>query len=148
MKPFERKRHTKSLRLWFRFKDDHIDLVRQEPVQIIASPSIGSIPKEGKNSGTWIELCDKKDQCISTRIVPGDPFLHITEQVLDGKMVAVVSERESGTFDIVVPYLPEAKSILLFASRERTKARTPKAAKCIGRFALKEQNRPGKKTNE
>ena len=145
METGERKHRPVSLRLWFRFKGVHVELIRQEPVQMIAPPSIGPIPKEGKNSGTWIELCDKKAQCISTRIVPGDPFLHITEQVVDGKLVAVVSERETGTFDIVVPDLPEAKSVLLFASRDRTKTRLSKAAMCVGHFELKGTKRTREK---
>lgn len=139
MESIKKKRQRNSIRLWFRFEGDYIELIRQVSVQMIAPPFVGDIPKEGKHSGTWIELLDKRDRRISTHLVADDPFQRITEQVINGKMVAVVSARDSGTFDIVVPDLPEVRSVLLFSSRHLAKAAIPKAAKRIGRFELNDR---------
>jgi len=99
------------------------------------------MPKEGKHSGTWVELRDKSDRRMSAHLSTGDPFCRITEQVVDGKMCAVVTTLDSGTFDIVVPDLPEAHSVLLFSSRDRAKTRSLNAGKLIGRFELKARQR-------
>lgn len=141
MATVDKTRQNQSLRLWFRFKGDQVELIRQEAVKMIAPPLVGNMPVEGKHHGTWVELRDIDDQRISAHHAAGDPFSHITEQVVDGKLCAVITALDSGTFDIVVPDLPNAHSALLFASRDHAKTRSLKAAVPIGRFTLKNQQR-------
>ena len=130
-------KHHRSLRLWFRFDGDRVELIRVEPVEMRALPSVGEAPRAGRHAGTWIELRDDGGQSISVHLVAGNPFRRVTERIVDGELRATIDVRRSGSFDVVVPDSQGARSAALFSSRDRMAARSVAAATLVGRFELR-----------
>lgn len=129
---------AETLRLTFRFDKDRIELIAQQRVRMIAPPAAGERPEGGKNSGTWVELQDRRGRAVAYRLLH-DPFrLHAEHHSPDGRIEHVERERESGEFEVLLPATPEGVAVAVWSSP--TEARLAnEAATEIARFDLREQ---------
>jgi hypothetical protein len=105
-------------RLTFRVEDDRVRLVAQERLTMAVLPS-EELGQDEARSGFWHELQDSAGRPLYRRVtrnplstgveIPADD----PEQPLAYEQVA----RPAGMFSVVVPDLPEGRSVALFASR-------------------------------
>jgi hypothetical protein len=138
--PIDTRAYRFSWRLRFRFSGSEVELIDQKRVAMIAPPSIGELPQEGKNSGTWLELRDSDDRTLFVRRLH-DPFQTIAEHHSpEGKIEAATRIPTNGEFETVVPDMPQLRTAILFSSPTDPKQRH-EVAKEIGRFSIGQERR-------
>ena len=125
--------------------EGEVELVDQTLVEMIAPQWPGPAPRAGENSGTWIEVRDPDDETLS-HISLYDPFaLRAEHHSPDGRIEMFEREMEEGEFEVLVPALPGARSLVLYSSPPEP-GRSLDAAAEIGRFELRprpEEQGPG-----
>jgi hypothetical protein len=135
-----------ALRLTFQFEGDKVQLINTERLEKLVPPMIGDPPEEGHHTGEWLQVRDGDDRPIFTRLL-NDPLrtrveVHDPEE---GPHI-VVGPPGRGTFDVLVPDLPDAAHVVVFASPALGKARGRglRPAEPLGRFDLRRKgNDPG-----
>ncbi len=133
------RKYRYSWRLVFRYDGERVELVDRKRVEMIAPPSIGPVPQEGRHSGTWLEIRDANDRLVFVRRLH-DPFRTTAEHHSpDGKIEVVRRLPVAGEFEAIVPDIPEMNSGVLFSSALSVlkDARSTEPAREIGRFPLK-----------
>ncbi len=136
MESVRTQRRLSSLRLWFRFEGDRIELTRQERLHMVPPPLVAEMPQEGTHGGTWVEVNDGRGRRLAVQLVPGDPFRQVNERGCEGKMRADVFPCSSGNFCVVIPDLPAAKAVRVLASHDGHRARLSVAARRVAEFRL------------
>ena len=135
------RRYRTSWRLTFRFEGRQVTLVRRERLQKVAPATTAETPTPGANSGAWLTVLDGHGQPVFHRLL-SDPFRTRAEHHSPDRRIELhVREPESGEFTVIVPEIPGATEVALYASpteRERMRA----AAAEIGRYPLAEP-KPG-----
>jgi len=132
--------------LTFEFDGTDVKLIDIERLEKLVPPMIGDPPDEGKHVGEWLQVRDGDDRPIFTRLL-NDP-LRTRVEVLDpeeGPHI-VVGPPGQGTFDALVPDLPDAAYAVIFASPApgKGRGRVLRPAELLGRFDLRVQgNDPG-----
>lgn len=112
-----------------------VELVDQALVEMIAPGVYGPAPREGENSGAWIEVRDDGDRQL-THIPLYDPFgLRLEHHLPDGPIEMVEREMEDGTFEVLVPAIAGARTLVLYSSPPE-RGRLLEAAAEVGRFVL------------
>ena len=135
-----------ALRLTFEFDGTEVKLIDIERLEKLVPPMIGDPPDEGEHVGEWLQVRDGDDRPIFTRLL-NDPLrtrveVHDPEE---GPHI-VVGPPDRGTFDALVPDLPDAAYAVLFASPAPGKGRGRglRPAEPLGRFDLRgQENDPG-----
>jgi hypothetical protein len=129
-------------RFTFAYRGDQVRLVSQQSVEMLTPAPATPSPQSGE-SGFWAELRDVNDASLSFRVLH-DPFRAVIESYSPGPTPAIrpreVSQRE-GTFVVLLPAIPEARSVVLFGSPAEARA-TGQAARELARFPLA-QTPPG-----
>jgi hypothetical protein len=134
---------AQTLRLTFAYDGVQVNLVSQQTVQMI-TPAPTTAPPQPGQSGFWAELRDANDQPVCFRVLH-DPFRAVTEAYSPGPK-SVIRPREAvrrqGTFVVLLPEVPEARSIVLFGSPpDATSPGQP--ARELARFPLAQSPRQG-----
>jgi hypothetical protein len=105
-------------RLTFRVEDDRVQMVAQERLRMAVLPS-EELDQEDARSGFWHELQDSAGRPLYRRVT-SNPLSTTVEIPTDDPEQPFAYEqvtRPAGTFSVVVPDLPEGRSVALFASR-------------------------------
>lgn len=111
----------RSVRLTFAYEGDHIRLLSQQPVEMIALPSDSTEPSESQ-SGFWYQLDDARGAPLY-RHVAQHPIRYDQEVFFDDDehtVRRVPVEQPSGVFTVVVPDIEEAERVSLHSSPIRT----------------------------
>jgi hypothetical protein len=106
-----------SIRLSFTFADGTVSLVEQQPRR---KPTSGTDALDYENeAGFWCELLDADGNRLFRRVMH-DPMradIEAFPSAPDGGPISRVSiERPSGSFDVVVPSLDAAVTVLIYRS--------------------------------
>ena len=128
----------RAVQLIFSYRGEDITLLEAHRVAMFVPPS-DSLENAGARSGFWIELCDSTERPIFRQamhhpiasdyeVFPADPRGEIIRQP--------VKARE-GAFSIVIPEMPEART-LCFIGSPVVATRRCDAAKEIARFEIAE----------
>jgi hypothetical protein len=111
------RRLERSLRLSFRFEGAAITLFDRREVEMRALPSHGLEGRDSAQfSGCWLELQASDGRVLYRRTVP-HPMIRRSELLAeDGSFSIHLWVPERGAFSVVVPGLPQAAELVIFAS--------------------------------
>jgi hypothetical protein len=124
-----------SWRLTFHFDGESVDLRSAERLPMVAPGASGEPPRGGERSGAWAELLDRDGEVLQHRPL-SDPFnLRAEHHSPDGAIEVHYRDPEPTDFEVVVPALPEADSVRLWASAMDEQKRLG-PARDRGRFPL------------
>jgi hypothetical protein len=146
-----------ALRVTFQYKGTNIRKIGQQRVEMIALPSHPTEGYEGQ-VGFWVELRDQNDKTVYRRVIRNPIHVHrevfAAEEELTRRPIIKTAR---GTFEIVVPDIPEAPNLVLFGTPQPlpTPLRSPhieaarppiprvgtEPAREIARFNLKEDTK-------
>lgn len=105
-----------SWRLGFHFDGESVELRRSERLPMVAPAAIGERPKAGEHSGAWLEILDDDGEVLDYRVLH-DPFhLRAEHHSPDGTIEVHFRRPEPTDFEVVLPALPGAESVRLWAS--------------------------------
>ena len=126
----------RSVRLVFRYKNDRIDLVSAQTVQMMPCPSDALVARK-KESGFWYELKDGRNKTIFRRVTqnPIRHFVELRSENPDRPFTWQKVENPSGTFVLVVPEMSKARHVSIFSSPPGAESLKP--AREIARFDLR-----------
>ncbi len=113
-----------ALRYTFEFEGTNVRILRQRRLDKQTSPSY---PREGADdeSGFWVELRDTSQKVLYRRVMD-DPTLRYEAPVDDnGALRTLEIGGRRGTFSVVVPFLPQARTLMVWASRPEDAAALP-----------------------
>jgi hypothetical protein len=125
-----------ALRLTFEYDGDDVKLVGTQRLQKVVPPMIGDPPEEGRHSGEWIQIHDADGRQLFTRLLNDPLRTRVEVHDPDTGPYIVTGPPGQGTFDVLVPDLPGAAAVVLYASPapEREALRP---ARRIARFDLR-----------
>lgn len=110
-------RPPRTLRLTFEYEGDQVRLISRQSVQMRTPPPHPTSIQPGQ-SGFWYEVRDRDDRVLYQRALHS-PIQTDTE-VFSNEPGATIHRRPienpRGTFEILVPDLPEGESVVLFSS--------------------------------
>jgi hypothetical protein len=130
---------TKAIRLTFSFQGDQVQLVSQEPVEMVLPPS-DPVNGVGEQKGFWYELRDAQGHPLYRRIMHSpirqdvEVFSNNPEQTVARHKVA----NRKGFFVAVVPAYDSGVAVTLSSSPIKAEL-SHQPAKEIARFMLKKQ---------
>jgi hypothetical protein len=130
--------------LTFRYdQDGAVELARRQELPMVAPGSPGPITSGGEYSGSWVELQDRQGRVLFERVLH-DPFRSMVEvHYPPGRKSKVVpGPRQAGEFEVLLPAIPEATTVVVWSS-ELDAERHNEAAREVGRFDLGEVTRGG-----
>ena len=129
----------RALRLTFQFDGDHVELIDTERLEKLVPPMIGDSPEEGRHTGEWLQVRDGDGRPMFTRLLDDPLRTRVEVHDPDEGPHIVVGPPGRGTFDVLVPDLPDAASAVLFASPALGKGKNEglRPAEPIGRFDLR-----------
>jgi hypothetical protein len=128
-------------RITFAYNEQGVELVSSEYVDMTA-PAPASKPITPDQSGFWVQLHGDDDKVVYQQQlhspirhehevfspVPGEPIRHVPRS------------RVEGTFDIIVPALPEAAHVTLHGSVGPEEQMRPAPARELGRYKVGQKN--------
>jgi hypothetical protein len=135
--PVDTRRFPSSWRLTFRYDEDGVvELADRVELPMIAPGSPGPMPSGGEYSGTWVELRDRQGRVLFDRVLH-DPFRTMLEvHHPPGRRSQVVpGPRQPGEFEVLVPAMAEATTVVVWSSPLQAERRN-EAAREVGRFEL------------
>lgn len=136
--PIDTRNFRTSWRLTFHFDGAQVTLVGQERVQKVAAGTTPDRPRPGENSGSWLELVDTSGGPLFHRLL-GDPLRTRAEHHSpDGRIELHLRAPDPCDFVAVVPDIPEASDVVLYASPTEPE-RIAEAAREVARFPLRER---------
>jgi hypothetical protein len=127
---------TRTLRLTFSSEGEQVRLVSRQSIDMIP-PGSGTTPPQPGQTGYWCELRDDSDRVLYA-IPLHNPLRSVVEAHSNDPRPAIHTREVAhprGTFVVLVPEIPEARTIVLFGSPCR-RGETHRAAKEIARFSL------------
>jgi hypothetical protein len=105
-----------SWRLTFWFDGTSVQLRRAERLPMVAPAAIGEAPSGDTNSGAWVEVLDDRGTVLHHRLLR-DPFHVLAEHHSpDGRIEVHFRPPEPTDFEVVVPALPQARSVRVWAT--------------------------------
>lgn len=115
---FESAEGPRALRLTFRYEGQRVEMIDQEELAMVIPPH-EELPTEGEVSGFWYELQDTEEATVYRHLVRNPMPTHVEVPTGDPSepLAYTAVDRPSGIFSIVVPDVPEARSVVLFGSR-------------------------------
>jgi hypothetical protein len=135
--PVDTRRFPSSWRLTFRYDEGGVvELADRKDLPMIAPGSPGPTASGGEYSGTWVELQDQQGRVLFERVLH-DPFRTMVEvHYPPGRKSKVVpGPRQPGEFEVLVPAMPDAATVVVWSS-ELDPERRNEAAQEVGRFDL------------
>jgi hypothetical protein len=132
-------RFYRTLRLTFAYEGSAVRLVSRMSVEMLL-PKPNAVPIREGQSGFWYELRDNRDRVLYQRAVHNpirfDVEIFPEDQKEPIRRRALANPR--GTFDLLVPDVPEGDSVVLFSSPSEPERSTGPAHE-LGRFSLKHE---------
>jgi hypothetical protein len=126
-------------RVRVRFDGTDLAVTEQSFADMIAPYTPGAPPGREDRSGAWFEVRDAKDEVLAYQRLH-DPFqIRAEHHSPEGQIEVFERKVETGEFELLVPALPEAESVVVFSSPVEP-GRTADAAKEVARFELKSRN--------
>lgn len=128
-------RHT--LRLTFSYRGRSVQLTARDRVAMIPPPGESTRIRPDQ-SGFWIELRDARGRVLYQRVVqsPIRFDVEIFEDETGGTIRREPVTDPGGTFELLVPDLPLAQSLVLMSSPPEPE-RAAEAAQALARFQLR-----------
>jgi hypothetical protein len=109
---------THSLRLTLSYSGTRVNLERIDRLEMIPSPDerVGSTEAR---AGSWVELRDADQRVLYQQILynPIRFDVEVAEDPVSGQLRRQAKGRSEGIFELVIPDMPEAETIRVFASR-------------------------------
>jgi hypothetical protein len=106
-----------AIRMTFTFsgRDIHLESIQRLIMRALPSHDTGSFESR---SGFWIELRDDNETVLYRRVLhnPIQYRVEIYPEGGEGEFTRVPVADPQGTFDVVVPDLPEARQMMVYAS--------------------------------
>lgn len=124
-----------SWRLGFHFDGESVELRSSERLQMVAPAAIGERPRAGEHSGAWLEVLDDHGEVLHYRVLDDPLHLRAEHHSPDGSIEVHYRPPEPTDFEVVVPVLPGAESVRLWASAPGEE-RQLEPARERGRFPL------------
>jgi hypothetical protein len=113
-------------------------LADSQRVQMIAPPSVTARPEQGTSSGFWFEVQDENGRVLFHRLLHDPLRMAVEVYYPDGKIQRVTGPPTEGEFEVLVPDIPGAATIVLFGSVPSSLAQREVApASELGRFPLR-----------
>jgi hypothetical protein len=129
---------AKAVRLVLSFDGDQVNLVSQQPVEMVVPPSDAVEGSEGQK-GFWCELRDSQDRPLYRKVMH-HPMREDVEVFSDDPRQHSVARRtvpnRKGVFVVLVPDLENGHAVTV-SSSPRSLARAHQPASVIARFDLK-----------
>jgi len=128
-------RSSHTLRLTFAYEGDKVSLARVQRVEMIASPSVTSLPQLGAHGGFWVEVRDTSGAVLFHRVLH-NPMRQMAEVHRLNQAVRLVTGMPGkGEFEVLVPDLPEASQVVLSGNPPETN-RSLDLSKELAAFSL------------
>ncbi len=138
------KPRSRALRLTFEYSDDEIELRSLRRLAMIPSPPHPLVP-DREERGFWIVLADANGRPLYRRVmenpirgdfevVTGDP---------DRPLARIPREEKKGTFFVVVPDIPGARTVAVFGAGAGTEQRAAPTRE-LSRFDLDSATEEGR----
>jgi hypothetical protein len=111
------KKITKARRLTFQYKGTDIKLISQYVLEKVIPPS--NFTKSQNQSGVWYEIIGSQNDIIYSRGISNALRTDIEVFSNEPDKESIVREKVpqiEGTFSILIPDIPEAKSLSIFSS--------------------------------
>jgi hypothetical protein len=108
--------YRSSQRITFRYEGQRVELADREVVQMISPPPVAPLPQAGEHSGFWIEVHDAEGRVVFHRVLHNPIPIYVEEHLPDKTIRAVPGAPGSGTFEVLIPDMPEAETIVLVSS--------------------------------
>jgi hypothetical protein len=118
----------KSLRLTFRVSDGSVELLSVEHLVMITPPQAGEVPQAGKHSGFWLELQGSRSKVLAHRLIDPTQLNSVEVHSPDGKIERKFGPVRDGVFEVLLPDIDEAKSVVLMGDPIAGRAEKKKAA--------------------
>ena len=113
-----------ALRYTFEFEGAAVRMLRQRRLDKQTVPYYAWEGADGE-SGFWVELRDTSQKVLYRRVMD-DPTFRYEAPVDDkGALRTEAAGGRKGTFSVVVPYLPLARTLMVWASRPEEAAAAP-----------------------
>jgi hypothetical protein len=116
MHPDEIPKHT--LRLTFTYDQSDVHLEDSRRVEMIAPLGEPELIQQGR-AGFWVELRDADEHILYQQALAGHPMRRELEVFDDPETGSIRRQRiddPQGTFELLVPDIPEAQALVLFSS--------------------------------
>ena len=140
--PFDTRSYRTSWRLDFRFDGERIELVRRTRLRKVAAGTTPLRPAAGKSSGAWLELVDRSGNPLFHRLLHDPLQTRAEHHSPDGRIELHIRPPEPCEFTAIVPDIPGASEVVLFAS-PTDHERLHEAASELGRFPLDDDRLAG-----
>jgi hypothetical protein len=131
---------TRAIRLLFSFAGNHVQLVSQQPVEMVLPPSDPVSPAAALR-GFWYDLRDARDRSLYRRVIH-NPLREDVEAFADNPHPGPgrhPGPHRRGVFVAVVPDIEQGQTVTLCSSPRGVGRVTQQPATEIARFALKKQ---------
>ena len=133
--PTQRKHFPGALRLWFAFEGSEVRLLRWRSLDMRPPPSD---PSRGRIltrplTGSWIEVGDSRGRLLWLHLLHNPLHRWIEVPTPEGEYSNVAVDHPRGSFTVLVPDLPEARTIAVFATPDHPWRRGTAALE-VGRF--------------
>jgi hypothetical protein len=135
---FDTRRFRWTERITFRYEGTRVEMTEREVVQMIPPPPVTPLPRAGRNCGFWFEVHDAEGRVLFHRGLHNPIPTYAEEHQPDGTIRVVPGAPESGTFEVLIPKMPSAETILLISS-PLDWAHAGEPAQELARFPLKEE---------
>ena len=124
-----------ALRYTFEFNDTAVRILRRRTLDKQTAPSYAWEGAVGE-SGFWVELRDASQKVLYRRVMD-DPTFRYEAPVDDNGALRSqqTTARRIGTFTVVVPFLPLARTLMVWASRPPEAAAAPILTATVDRSA-------------
>jgi hypothetical protein len=134
----------KTIRLTVRSSESGIEFLSAERLDMITPPQPGERPQAGQHGGWWFELRNGKGRVLAHRIVDASLLESVEVHSPNGRIERQFGEVRPGVFEVLLPDMDEARSVVLVGSPLRTSvaARASEASRDIASFDLSPR-RPG-----
>jgi hypothetical protein len=124
----------RSLRLSFEYDRQEVRLIARQRVDVTRPPGVSHAIPRGQ-AGFWIEVRDSRGRVLYQQVLR-NPIRYEIElpgprETKRGSWFKI--EHPRGAFDLLVPDLPEGRTLVLFGSAPGARA---KAATELARFSL------------
>jgi hypothetical protein len=140
--PVDTRKYRTSWRLTFRFDGERISLLRRERLQKVAPGTSPEAPVPGKNSGAWVEILDRSGRRLFHRLLIDPLRTRAEHHSPEGRIELHLRAPEPCEFTAVVPDIPDASEVVLYASPAEPK-RMLEPAREVGRYALSKRRQEG-----
>jgi hypothetical protein len=113
-----------ALRYTFEYDDAAVRMLRRSKLDKQTAPSYKWEGADGE-SGFWVELRDASQQVLYRRVMDDPAFRYEAPLDDNGTLRTPTAVGRKGTFSVVVPDLPQARTLMVWASRPPEAAAVP-----------------------